>query len=149
MSGSGRGHRLTDEEKKRRGTFRPDMSEEVYKARAAEKIVTGPWLKQIPEPECPLGEVGRRKYDEFTRQLFDQNKLTSVTQMYAEIASGLFEKIHSLKAAGKHPTGSDVTQLQRALDALKIAEDAPKIANPGKQNKFASCGFSSRLRPAV
>jgi hypothetical protein len=145
---TGRGHRLSDQEKKARGTFRADMSEEVYAARAAEKIITGPWLKEIPEPILPLGEVGRKKYDEFTRQLFDQNKLTQVTQVQAEVAAAQFDKIFAIRSAGKQPSASDVTQLQRALDSLKIAEDAPKIANPGKQNKFAGAGFANRAAPA-
>ena len=54
--GTGRGHRLSDEEKKRRGTFRADTSEEAHRARAAEKIVSGPWLSQIPKPTLPLGD---------------------------------------------------------------------------------------------
>lgn len=58
--GSGGHNRLSDEEKKRRGTFRPDNSAEVYNARAAEKIVSGPWLTRIPDPELPLGKLGKK-----------------------------------------------------------------------------------------
>lgn len=150
MGGRGSGKRgLSDEEKKRRGTFREDTSEAVRLANVAAKVVTGPWLDRIPEPTLPLGEVGRKKYEELARQLFDQSKLTLVTQMHAEVAAGQYEKIYALRTADKHPSASDITQLQRALDALKIAEDAPPINNPaGKKNKFTVCGFSNRVSAA-
>ena len=150
MGGRGSGNRgLSDEEKRRRGTFREDQSEKVRLEGIASKVVTGPWLDRIPEPTLPLNEVGKKKYDDLTRQLFEQNKLTIVTQMHAEIAAGQYEKIHALRTAGKQPSASDVTQFQRALDALKIAEDAPTINNPaGKKNKFAACGFSNRAPAA-
>lgn len=144
--GSGGNNRLTDEDRKRRGTFRPDRTDAERDAAAAARVVNGPWLREIPEPKLPLNEVGRQKYDELTTMLFEQNKLTLVTCMIAEEAASLFQEKHRRMAAGKPVPASLSTQLQRALGQLKIAEDAPPIANPaGKKNKFAECGFSSRI----
>lgn len=143
--GSGGHSRLSDDEKKRRGTFRPDQSEAVFEKRRAEKVVAGPWLTSIPEPELPLNEIGRRKYHELARALFDQNKLTAVTRMQAEQAAVLFQEQHRRLEAGTGVSASLSDKLQRALSALKIAEDATPIANPTAQkNKFAQSGFSFR-----
>lgn len=147
--GSGGHNRLSDAEKARRGTLRSTSTEETHAANTAAKVVTGPWLDKIPLPTMPMGEVGQKKYDELTRQLFDQNKLTVVTQLHAETAATQYEKIHALRTAGKYPSASDVTQLNRALDALKIAENAPTLPNPDRVNKFARCGFSNRADPSV
>jgi hypothetical protein len=146
--GSGGGNRLSDEERRKRGTFRPDRTDAARDAMAVQKVVNGPWLREIPPPELPLSEIGKGKYHELTRILFDQNKLTLVTRMLAEQAASLHQEIHRRMVAGKPVPASLSTQMQRALGQLKIAEDAPAIANPaGKQNKFAGCGFSSRLSP--
>lgn len=147
--GSGGHNRLSDSEKKRRGTFRADQSEEVMTEAAAAKVVSGPWLSSIPDPELPLGETGKKKYDELTKALFDQNKLTAITRLLAEQAAMLFEQQYLRLSAGKPIPASLSDKLQRALSQLKIAEDAKPIANPeGKRNRFAGSGFSSRLRPA-
>lgn len=149
--GSGGRNRLSEEEKKRRGTFRACRSDAIYDAKAVANVVTGPWIiDKIPEPGFPLGDAGRKKYDELTRALHSQNKLTLVTQVRAELAARLYDKIYTLALEGKHPSASDTIQFQRALDALNIAEHAPPITNPGgKVNKFASCGFSNRTNAPV
>jgi hypothetical protein len=147
--GSGGHNKIGDDEKRRRGTFRADRSEEARAQAAAAKVVTGPWLTSIPEPELPLNEVGRKKYDELTKVLFDANKLTAVTRMAAEQVAVLFQEQHARLSAGKSVPASLSDKLQRALSTLKIAEDAKPIENPeGKKNKFARCGFSSRLPAA-
>lgn len=146
--GSGGSNRLSDEEKKARGTFRKSNSDQVYEARAAAKVVSGPWLSEIPKPELPLNELGEKKYNELARILFDNNALTTITRMQAETAAMLFEKFDRLLRENKSPSASDLTQYQRALAALGIAENAPTIASPGAhQKKFSGFGFSARLRP--
>lgn len=148
--GSGGHNRLSEEEKKRRGTFRKDRTDAAYEERAAKKVVAGPWLSVIPEPEIPLKEVGRRKYDELTRLLLEQNKLTAVSCMQAELAARMHEKIAALVQDGKYPSASDVNQLQRALSALRVAEDAQPIGKTGgKVNKFAGLGFANRPNSTV
>lgn len=148
--GSGGGNRLSDEEHRRKGTFREDRSRETQIAEAAKKVVTGPWLSSIPEPELPLNEFGKKKYDELAHALFDQNKLTNVTRMLAEQAALLFQEQHRRLTANLPVTASLSDKLQRALAALKIAEDAAPITNPeGRINKFARSGFSNRRTATV
>lgn len=147
--GSGGSNRLSDEEKRRRGTFRADRSDESYAEAAAAKVVSGPWLTSIPEPELPLNEHGRRKYGELTKVLFEANKLTAVTRMFSEQAAVLFQEQHARLSAGKPVPASLSDKIQRALSMLKIAEDAKPIETPeGRKNKFARCGFASRLPAA-
>lgn len=144
--GSGGQGRTSDEEKKANGTFRADRSEAVRAAADAAKVVTGPWLTSKPKPDYPLNDVGLKRYNEIIDMLWDQNKLTAVTKMHAENAAVAFQSIHQLASKGQPVRGSLLNQMQRALAALKIAEDAKPIENPeGKKNKFASSGFSSRL----
>lgn len=148
-TGSGGHNRLSDEQKRDRGTLRADRSDSAYDARAAEKVVAGPWLSSIPEPELPLNTVGRRKYDDLARALFDANKLTAITRMQAEQAAVLFQEQHRRLTEGKGVPASLSDKLQRALVALRIAEDAKPIANPaGERNKFARCGFSNKKTAA-
>lgn len=147
--GSGGHNRLSDEEKRRRGTFRADQSDKIYEDRAASKVVAGPWLERIPEPELPLNEVGKKKYHDLARALYDANKLTSVTRMQAEQAAVLHQEQHRRLTAGEPIPASLSEKLQRALAALKIAEDAPQIKNPeAAQNRFAASGFSNRKNSA-
>src|SRR3954471_9790029 len=144
--GSGGNNRLSDDEKKKRGTFRDDPSDCVCDAVAATRVVSGPWLTASPEQELPLSDIGRKKYDELTKILFDSNKLTTVTRMLVEQVASLHQEIHRRMSASKPVPASLTTQMRGALAQLKIAEDAPAIANPaGKINKFTSCGFSSRI----
>ena len=154
-SGSGGHNRLTDEEKRRRGTFQKQFSDEVYDARAAEKVIIGPWLSEIPQPELPLGEFGRKTYDDLTKMLFEQNKLTQVTCMLVEQVAALRQKQMNMMAAGKDPPVSLSNKISGLLANLRIAENAPTIASPGQKNRFAGSGFSNqrtssvRLRPAA
>jgi hypothetical protein len=145
--GSGGHGRLSDAEKKARGTFRADKSDAVLDARAQARVFVGPWLDRIPEPEIPfITDTGRDKYNELTRLLFDQNKLTAILRTWAEVAAHAFEEIAIIKGERKRPSASLFTQFNRAMEALQIADSAPVITNPeGKRNKFEGAGFASRL----
>lgn len=136
---------LSDATKKARGTFRADKSEEVYAAKRAEKVVVGPWLSSIPEPDMPLDENGRAKYDELTKILFEQNKLTKVTCMDCELVALHWQGIKARIAAGKAPSSDSLKQIASITQRLRIAEDAPAIANPTQRNKFASIGTANRV----
>lgn len=141
--GSGGHNRLSDEEKKKRGTYRADQSETIYDVRATKKVVAGPWLSKIPEPDYPLNEVGRAKYDEWTKELFEQNKLTKVTVMKASALALLHQKLHRLASEGKEPSANDFAKFQSALKDLDIAANAAVTATPGQKNRFAGSGYST------
>lgn len=144
---------LSDEEKRKRGTFRADQSEAAYAAARAEKVIVGPWLTAIPDPEMPLNEIGKAKYDQVTKLLFEQNKLTKVTCMDCEVLALHWQNVQGRIAAGKAPSSDSLKQISAITQRLRIAEDAPAIANPNQKSRFEGSGFSSsrnspiRLRP--
>jgi hypothetical protein len=146
-AGSGGHNRLSDAEKIRRGTFDKRTSEAAQAEKAGRKVVVGPWLNEIPDPELPLNEIGRKKYDELARSLFETGKLTMATKMLAEQVAVLFQQMHQLLSAGKSVPTNLSEKIQRVIFQLGIAENAPQIAAPqGQKRKFAHCGFSSKGR---
>lgn len=146
--GSGGRGRKSDAEKIASGTFRADRSEETYAARAAEKVVVGPWLTAIPEPTIPLSEVGRKKYDEIADLLFKNNKLTKVTCGDCERMAVMHQQMHERLKAGKSVSMDLIKRMDSISVRLRIAEDAPAIANPNEKSRFEGAGFSnSRSSP--
>lgn len=146
--GKGGRNRLSDAEKIRRGTFRPDTSDAVYDARAAEKVILGPWLTDIPKPTIPLNEVGQRKYDELAGLLLKGNKLTTVTCGDCERMAVMHQQMHDRLTAGKSVPMDLIKRMDSISVRLRIADDAPAIANPNQKNRFAGSGFSnSRSSP--
>lgn len=141
--GSGGHNRLSDEEKKRRGTFRADNSEAIYNARAAEKVVVGPWLTALPKPKVPLKGEGKKKYEELGNLLLNSNKLTTVTCMQIEQVSLLWQKMLNMLEAGQDPPVSLHKQIDKILVALRVAENAPAIGNPNEKSRFEGAGFSN------
>lgn len=145
--GSGGSNRLSDEERKARGTYRADQSDELYDQRAAAKILQGPWLSAIPEPDFPLTPIGRKKFDEITQALFEQGKLTQIAVGKATSAGVLWQKIATAIGKGRSPATADLKFYDKIVDELQIARDAKVIASP-KRSRFADAGFSnSRTSP--
>ena len=144
MGGSGSGRpRLSDDEKIERGTFNPSRSDAVAAAKAAEKVVVGPWLKDIPDPSVPLNEVGKAKYEQFAKLLLNSNKLTPVTCGDCERYAVMHQRVHQLLSEGK-PVPQQILNAMNSLSVrLRIAEDAPAIANPNQKNRFAGAGFAN------
>lgn len=146
--GSGGHNRLSDAEKKRRGTFVAKQSDAIYDARAAANVLAFPTLREIPAAELPLNEIGSRKYDELARALFDAGRLTTVSRMLAEQVASLFQEQHRRMSAGLPVPGSLSDKMQRALAQLKLADGAPTIAQPQSRNERARrIGFAARLAP--
>lgn len=146
--GSGGRGRLSDEEKKRKGTFRTDRSDAVYDSQAAEKVITGPWLTAIPDPSIPLNEVGAAKYQELADLLFKGNKLTKVTCGDCERMAVMHQQMHERLSAGKSVPMDLIKRMDSISVRLRIADDAPAIANPNQKNRFSNSGFSnSRASP--
>lgn len=135
---------LSDEEKRKRGTFRADQSEAAYAAKRAETVVVGPWLKSIPEPTIPLDAVGRAEYDRLTKLLFNGNKLTEVTCGDCERMAVMKQQMASRLAAGKSVSMDLIKRMDAISVRLRIAEDAPAIANPNQKSRFEGSGFANR-----
>lgn len=143
---------ISDEEKKRRGTFRADESKQARINRAAQKIITGVFLTKIPEPSFPLGPKGsvrRDEYDQITKMLFEQGKLTEVNVKWAEAAAITKGEIHAALEAGKNVSSKNIEAYKAILSKLDIAEKSHNIASPGKQNKFEGHGWSHKAGAPV
>lgn len=146
MGGKNSGRpRKSDEEKRKLGTLRVGFSEKTYQEKDERRVIAGPWLQTIPDPEYPLGEAGKAKYIQLATELFEQNKLTKITATQASLAALQHDKIQYLRANGKYPTASDFQRLESALRELKIAEHAKVTASPGGANKFASIGSANTV----
>lgn len=142
MGGMGSGRpRLSDAEKKAKGTFRADESEEARLAKNASKVITGVFFAKVPEPSLPLDAVGKAYYFNQATLLLNGNKLTSVTCGDCERMAVMHQQMHARLLAGK-PVSMDLIKRMDAISVrLGIAEVATPIANPGQQNKFARSGF--------
>lgn len=151
-SNSGR-PRLSDAEKIRRGTFRPDQSEAAYNAKAAEKVVTGVFISEIPPPTMPLNDHGRASYEKWAKLLLDQGKLTSVMVEHCQSLGMIDMRINGKITAGKMPTADDMKQRTSVIRMLGVAENAPVIAGGGEKKRFDGVGLRNsrtppfRLRP--
>jgi hypothetical protein len=143
----GGSNRLSDEEKKAKGTFRADRSDAVYAERAAGKVITGVFLSKIPEPNLPLNEVGRAMYDKMAKLLFEQNKLTEVTCLDCENLGLIQQQMDARMRAGKAVASDMIKRKDAILVRLRVAENAPAVASPGEKNRFEGSGFSnSRIK---
>jgi hypothetical protein len=140
----GRGNRLTDAERKARGTYRADESEAVYAARDAAKIVKGPWLDHIPDPTVKLNDVGMRKYEEITRGLLDAGRLNMHFKDMAEAVALMYQQIVAASETGKPVSGQFFYQYQLAMKGLRLQEDAKPIAEREGSNKFAGIGLANK-----
>lgn len=147
--GSGGHNRLSEAEKLRRhGKVKSTRTDAAYAKAAAEKVVVGPWLSAVPDPEYPLDENGRKKYFELARTLFDAGKLTLATKMLCEQVAVLHQQVFKRLAEGQMVPTNMSEKIQRAIMQLGIAENGPKIAGPKeKTGKFDHSGFANR-RPS-
>lgn len=146
--GSGRIRTISDEQRKKDGTFRADRSEAAALAKQAEKIVAGPWLPKIPEPEMPLNQIGRDKYFQIAQLLFDQNKLTQVTCDMCLNYAALFQTAHARMAADKPLSADASKRMDAILQKLRVAENAPTIASPTR-NRFDGIGLRNSKTPPI
>jgi len=151
--GSGGHNKKSDAQKIKEGTFRADRSEAVTNAAAGAKIITGLFLPKVPEPSIPLNDEGKKKYLEIANLLFEQNKLTVVTCGDCERMAVMHQQMHERLKTGKSVSMDLIKRMDAISIRLRIAENAPALANPNQRNKFEGSGFSNarhspfRLRP--
>lgn len=131
---------LSDEEKKRRGTFDPRYSEENRTAAAAEKIITGVFLPRIPEPDLPLNDVGRMKYFELTEIMLQAKTLTTVMKEYAQQYAALYQSMHSRMGDGKTVPAAMTRQIDVLLSKMRVAENAKPIDPTAPKKRFDKIG---------
>lgn len=141
--GSGGHNRLSDAEKKRRGTYRKDQSSRAHDKKVAEKVVAGPWLNKIPEPTLALDDMARKRYFEIAQHLLDQGALTVMTCGTVQIVALRYAKLQKMLEEGKDPPTYLLNQIEKDNRKLEIAEtEAPTIGGPKKRARFAGAGFT-------
>lgn len=145
MGGIGSGRTgLTDEEKRKRGTTDQRYTEEARLERAAAKIVTGVFLPKVPDPSLPLNEIGKAKYVEFATLLLESGKLTKIVAEDCERYAVMYQQVHAKLAEGKNVPQQLLNAMDSLARRLKIAEDAPSIANPADKRRFEGVGFANK-----
>lgn len=145
----GRPH-LSDEEKKRRGTFDPRYSAHARGERRAEKVVAlfKDRVEEIPPPPAGLSRDAMEEYMRWCRTLHQEQKLTVL--WIEKITLYAISKHNSLSrlADGKMPRLEDTRIMKSILSELKgIDADAPVNPTETQGRKFARIGFASRVRP--
>lgn len=138
---------LPDHVKIARGTFEPRQSEAARAARTASNIALFPTLSEIPEPEIPMGPVGRKAYDTWARRLLETGRLTMVSVGYVQQYALALDSMDKLQAMGKPISANYMTVANRALDQIKALDvDLPIGKQAQSQGKFARSGFSAGIR---
>lgn len=142
------GRRTTDDEKRQAGTFREGVSKAAYDQAAVNKIHAFPIFREIPKPTVKLGETGQKQYDMMARLLFDAGRLTVFTQQSLEAYCLAKDTVARLGELGKHVPASVLTQMNRSLGDLRLAEVDASLTpkKPSSQNKFRRNGWASRAR---
>lgn len=141
--------RLSDAEKKAKGTFRADESSAALDKKLAEKVIRGVFLTRIPVPRLPLGDIGSQEYNRVAGELLRQLKLTEWSAGRAALFAHVHEKIYIKAGKGGYASGDDVKTYQALLRELDIATHAEVTAPGATQNRFATCGFAYSRTPAL
>lgn len=140
-------NRLSDNEKRLRGTFQANTSADAYGRKEVAKVLQFPVLREIPLPSFPLGGKGTETYNFWARKLLDSGLLTRLTLDKVEGLAMADDKLAARLKAGREI--SDAT-LNARLQYLKYLEglnvDTSVVAGQTKKSAFATNGFPSRLR---
>lgn len=142
----GRPH-LSDAEKRQRGTFDPRYSEEARGKAAAAKVIAFPSLQDIPKCSFPLDEEGQRIYDDLTRTLFEQGRLTVLTHLEISALAGGISAERGKIEKGKAPSAIAFVRFLERIDKLQRASVDRAYAGSstdGRANKFQTSGFAAR-----
>ncbi|MGL4638067.1 MAG: hypothetical protein ACRCWF_18960 [Beijerinckiaceae bacterium] len=136
--------RLSDEEKKRRGTFDERYSEAASVERAQQKVVSlfgGEVLSEIPAPPDGLSKIAQDEYWKWTRMLHTAGRLSELwlakIQTYAISRHSIVSKL----AEGKMPPDGALRRCDvflKELGALNV--DQPQIGSDvgSKWKKFGA-----------
>lgn len=138
---------LSDAEKKARKTFDPRYSEEARGEAAAAKVIAFPSLQDVPKCSFPLDEEGQRIYDDLTRTLFEQGRLTVLTHLEVSALAGGISAERRKIDMGKAPSAIAFVRFMERIDKLQRASVDRAFAGSttgDRQNKFARSGFAAR-----
>lgn len=139
--------RLTDEQKKRRGTLRSDTSAESIGQKAVTKILEFPVLREIPKSQFPFNETGKETFDYWAVRMRDAGLLTKVSFGQIESLALQDHIIADAMAAGKMPPQVAVQERRKILtwiEGLNVSDSV--VSGKRAKSNFASNGFPNRLR---
>ena len=120
-----------------------------YEQADVEKVALHPAFVEIPEPTLPLGEQGRKTYDEWAPVLFRLGRLTQVTRGYIETLAISDQAIATSIANGKPPSSKVIENRNSVLRKLEVADiDASVAPTQPAKDDFVGFGFAGRLREA-
>lgn len=140
---------LSDEEKKRRGTFREEASDAARKTAAVSNVLAFPVEPSIPKCRLPLPEdsVGIGVYNDWCQRLFNAGLLTKVSLAFIENLVLIEDKIDRALRAGKPVASRDMIVRQSVISKLELLNvDQNLVAGQTKTGVFGKNGFPSRLR---
>lgn len=138
---------LSDDEKRRRGTYDPRYSAEVRAEAALAKVVSFPTLREIPECMFPLDVEGQKLYDELSRVLFEQKRLTVLSHAELSALCGGMSAERDKISKGKSASSVAFIRFLERIDKLQKAAVDRAYAGSSTEdrpNKFARNGFSAR-----
>ena len=139
---------ISDDEKKRRGTYDKRWSADARAARAEEKVVSlfgADSLRAIPDPPDGLSGKAEGEYRLWCRRLLDVGRLSSVWVEKITLYAIRKHSIETRLAEGKSIKDGDVrgcAQFLKELEALNI--DAPRDGQEAPKSIWSSIGFASR-----
>lgn len=106
-----------------------------------------PTFKDIPDPNIPLLDAGRKVYDEWCRTLIKSGLLTLKTREYVEMLAIATDDIAHAIAKGKRPTRQAMEAKRAAMMKLEKLDAEQTIVGPaGGENPYAAFGFARRAR---
>lgn len=120
--------------------------EESVEAPAA-KIIKLASYKEIPEPTYPLGETGKKVYDEWCKTLLDQGRLTKISLEAVEMLALAKQAIATAIKKKKTPSTHLMNTLRTAtirVERLDVNKTMGEV--DGHDNPYAKFGFAKRER---
>lgn len=139
---------LSDAEKKSRGTYRADRSEEARLGRAVGKVLAFPIMSEIPSSGIAFPDRSRGDlvYKEFCSDLMRAGLLTKISQKWIEQFALSEHTIAAYIAQGKLVPVRIMEMRRSALLELKMLNvDQEIVSRQMKSNRFATNGFPTRL----
>lgn len=142
-------HALSDAEKKRRGTFKPEKSEEARARKAVDNVMAFPVLDEVPRCRWPLkpNGLGLQSYTSWCRRLINAGLLTDVSLGYVEQFAIAEDKIEK-RLDGGLDVPDKAMEVRRSalmkLEALNV--DTSLVPNQAQKGAFGKNGFAGRLR---
>lgn len=140
---------LTDDEKKRRGTYRDGQSDTARRVAAVSNVLAFPVEPKVPKCRLPLpdGSAGLAVYDDWCQRLFNAGLLTKVSIGFIENLALVEDKIDRALRSDKSVASRDMIVRQSVLSKLELLNaDQSIVSGQTKTGVFGKNGFPARLR---